>query len=212
MNQEEPYIPPATARKIAQHELDGHIGKRRANALRWYHHNKSRAKANNSAWNRLNPDYKTRYRKENREKIAATNAEYRRKNADRIRAAGRQYYQANLETIRARYRAKYQSRREAYSFRSRNRRARLKASCDDDTTNIWCWEQRWKARASVRCYWCGEQLPPKRCHSDHITAIANGGRHSIANMCIACSKCNLRKNDAPLQAWNSRIAEPVLAL
>lgn len=39
---------------------------------------------------------------------------------------------------------------------------------------------------------------------DHVQAFSSGGACSKENFCTACWKCNTRKGDAPLEAWEQR--------
>jgi 5-methylcytosine-specific restriction endonuclease McrA len=47
------------------------------------------------------------------------------------------------------------------------------------------------------CYYCGARIKiGTQClHVDHYEPLALGGRHDLANMVLACAKCNLLKKD-----------------
>jgi 5-methylcytosine-specific restriction endonuclease McrA len=68
----------------------------------------------------------------------------------------------------------------------------------------------WRTPRLVRCYWCGKKSRGNACHGDHIIALSDGGAHSLENLCISCSTCNMKKHDKPLSIWNQQIVEPVL--
>jgi len=36
---------------------------------------------------------------------------------------------------------------------------------------------------------------------DHVHAVSSGGINSLENYLTACSKCNLKKNNRPLEEW-----------
>jgi 5-methylcytosine-specific restriction endonuclease McrA len=52
-------------------------------------------------------------------------------------------------------------------------------------------------RTIPECAYCGGDLGDDR-HYDHITALANGGRHSADNLIPAHGSCNRRKSATPL--------------
>lgn len=48
-------------------------------------------------------------------------------------------------------------------------------------------------RDNYKCRYCGNKFPPF--HLDHVYPVSLGGETSIANMVVACKKCNLEKNN-----------------
>ena len=72
------------------------------------------------------------------------------------------------------------------------------------------WDARWRANKLAKCYWCQKITATKKCHTDHILALSNGGSHVIENLCIACHSCNLSKSAKSLAKWNSLISNPTL--
>lgn len=52
------------------------------------------------------------------------------------------------------------------------------------------------------CYWCGK---PFDCLEDatleHITALADGGLHTLENCSLACPKCNSTRVPESIKAW-----------
>ena len=75
----------------------------------------------------------------------------------------------------------------------------LKSVCDDPDIDIYKLIQR----DGSRCYLCGKETDfndlrwrswgPDYPSIDHVTAIANGGRHSWSNVRVCCGLCNVRK-------------------
>lgn len=51
----------------------------------------------------------------------------------------------------------------------------------------------WLLAAVKVCHWCGIKCP-KKYHVDHYEPLSKGGKHAVANLVIACPKCNLKKN------------------
>ena len=44
------------------------------------------------------------------------------------------------------------------------------------------------------CYWCNVSLKNKNIHIDHYVPLSKGGMHTLNNLVVSCSKCNLTKN------------------
>lgn len=42
-------------------------------------------------------------------------------------------------------------------------------------------------------YWCSCSLKNKTTHIDHYEPLSRGGAHTISNLVVSCSNCNLRK-------------------
>ena len=60
-----------------------------------------------------------------------------------------------------------------------------------------------KKNAKV-CYWCKCDLKNVKVHIDHIFPLSKGGQHTINNLVVSCSKCNLSKSAKdPLEFANS---------
>ena len=50
-----------------------------------------------------------------------------------------------------------------------------------------------KCHEPVFCTYCGEPVPKKSRHVDHIIPFSRGGLHVPENLAISCARCNLRK-------------------
>ena len=53
-----------------------------------------------------------------------------------------------------------------------------------------------RRRAKNRCEYCRleqRRRPLSRLHVEHIRARKHGGTDDLANLCLACAECNLRK-------------------
>lgn len=45
------------------------------------------------------------------------------------------------------------------------------------------------------CHWCGRYLKPGEATADHIFDVSQGGREVWSNIVVACSRCNLLRNN-----------------
>ena len=46
---------------------------------------------------------------------------------------------------------------------------------------------------TTHCYWCNNKLIKNDTHLDHYVPLAKGGLHTISNLVLSCSSCNLTK-------------------
>jgi HNH endonuclease len=150
-----------------------------------------------------------------REKRLADCKEYAKKNKLMVSARKQKWADQNRERVRnnhARWRKQNPDRLREMSQRAKAIR-RVKQYSQEVSMQmlkiIGEWEL-WHTRKAVRCYWCCSNFAPSKCHSDHIIAISIGGKHSIENMCIACSSCNHKKNRKPISKWIAEIQNPIL--
>ncbi len=51
------------------------------------------------------------------------------------------------------------------------------------------------ARDGLVCHICGIDVEPNDVHFDHVIPLSKGGAHSMDNIHVSHSKCNLRKNN-----------------
>lgn len=165
----------------------------------------------------------SRYRNANRELIRAINARSRARNADKIKARKRAEYLRDKDTpaYRARiaaYQAATRNAKREYDrkYRATNKeklaqlksvwraenaallrvvrssykaRRRATEKGGDSTKTI----KEWMVSQAKVCRWC-EANCETGFHIDHVMPLAKGGKHVIANLCIACPTCNIRKN------------------
>ena len=159
--------------------------------------------------------YFTAYRAKNKESKSAYYKEYRAKKKDgwdkAAIAAYQKEYRANNKEALKEYNSMPHAKAAARD-KSNRRRARKLGSDGKIDPAIRKWSKAWHILRKVRCYWCEGSFSPKACHEDHIVALKLGGQHKIANMCISCVPCNLRKWAHPIPTWNAMLSSPVLAL
>lgn len=125
----------------------------------------------------------------------AYDAEYLKANREAILTRTRQYH-ANLSP-EERARRKEQARDWALSNPetrraiAQNYKHRRRAQEKSGITGAEL--LRWKRAQEKVCYWCGVDCG-SRYHVDHYVALANGGKHEISNLVIACPPCNQSKS------------------
>jgi 5-methylcytosine-specific restriction endonuclease McrA len=78
--------------------------------------------------------------------------------------------------------------RRAISIAYKARR-RQQEGGGDSTAKIFAWERA----AQKVCYWCNCKCP-KNYHIDHYKPLSKGGKHEVANLVVACPRCNLIKS------------------
>lgn len=131
----------------------------------------------------------------NRESNLARSREWKKKNRERNAAHSRKYYRTHpTATIVA----------------GHKRRA-LKKAATINMRQIRAWMFAVKKRKSSICYYCGCNIPTSRIHFDHIIPLSKGGAHSIENLCVSCSECNLSKRAKYITAW-IKVGQQVLSL
>ncbi len=145
------------------------------------------------------------YRASHRLQLKAVHAQYHAVNRERLLAAKAQDYLKNRERRRA-LGAIWQAEHPAQASSYRHaRRLRKLGRTVGDTKDIWRWEQSWRTKPEVLCHWCQHIYPGRKCHADHVVALALGGEHALSNLVIACASCNRRKRSMPLDRWLKKI-------
>lgn len=139
---------------------------------------------------------------------SATHKAWYEKNRDRIAEKAAAPDRVAFLTV---YRSEYhKSHPEVARKNHLIRKARKANAVIGDTAPIMAWEAAWRRKKQVRCYWCNGVFAGIDCHLDHVIALSKGGKHEIGNLCVSCSRCNLKKNAKTVDVWNQQIAEPVL--
>lgn len=118
-------------------------------------------------------------------------AAYGQKHRDRLRVQHREYNErtapARLANAR-KWLAENPDKRRAISKAYKARR-RAQEEGGDSTADL----HKWEVAAKKVCHWCGVKCP-KKYHVDHYVPLSKGGAHAVANLVIACPRCNLTKN------------------
>ena len=123
-------------------------------------------------------DWRTGYRRKQREEFPNEIAERKRVYAETHRDAIAAYQSAYTEEHREQRRAN-----------NRNRRARKRVAPGNHTAADVTAQY---LRQHGLCYWCGEKVG-KDYHVDHVIPLARGGGNGPDNLVIACPTCNLAK-------------------
>ena len=105
-------------------------------------------------------------------------------------------------------RAKVQAQVKRYAIRNRARLRAIKAkyralkrAATINLQGIREFMSSVRSKPTAFCYYCKAKVPSETVHFDHIVALSIGGAHSVENLCVACSHCNLSKGAKPLLEW-----------
>lgn len=158
---------------------------------------------------RRSKKYSTYYA-DNRDEILNKNREYRINNLESVKAKQRDYRNRNLESKLEACRKWYRDHRHdpervenrrivdrAYQLK---RRA-LKRKSSVNLKSILKWMKSVRSKKYAICYYCKNRFQTTDIHFDHIFPLSRGGPHSVENLCVACSTCNLSKTNKPLRVW-----------
>lgn len=157
---------------------------RRCNSIECAAHyaaHKEEMAATNAAWILANRDThlatKAAYRAEHREEACAASAAWRVANPEKARAQMLSYRAAHPEKKRS-----YGAKRRA-----------LKRGCTAEQMPEHYELGLYEAQHGL-CYYCGDSLEETGHHLDHMNPLSRKGAHSLANLCLACPSCNMRKH------------------
>jgi len=130
-----------------------------------------------------------RYYENNTSKILQQQHTHNKARMSYIVQRNREWRVLHQEHMQQYYREYYLSHKDQYLEHQARRKARLlNAPLNDLTKEQW---REIKAAYDYRCVYCGH----KQAHltQDHITPLARGGSHTLANVVPACGSCNSRK-------------------
>jgi len=91
--------------------------------------------------------------------------------------------------------AYWASHRLEASVRGSIRRAKIKGATIGNIDEIKEIYRQAKEDEGIICYLCGKVIPMNKRHVDHFIPISRGGAHSVENLRITHSRCNLIKHD-----------------
>lgn len=147
-----------------------------------------------------------KYRMAHREELKHYAIRYRHAHSQdsafklRVKASGSKSYFKHKSQLLAKHkqwRAKNQDRVAFY----RHQRRLLESNAVLNLEEIMAWMKSVKAKAFARCYHCDKRISTKKIHFDHIVPLIKGGEHSLRNLCVSCSDCNLRKGQKTIRLW-----------
>jgi len=170
--------------------------------------NKDKIKARKKLWvenNKIKVDKWFReHRLKNKKKIKKYQEKYRTDNRTELKEKKHRYYLENKERLRLRMKAWRDNNPERMRLIRGRRRAAVKNADGEITvTQI---NNLIKDSGNV-CFWCDCNIPNGKMHLDHIYPLSKNGGHTISNLCVSCSDCNLRKNDKDPEVWLDEILE-----
>lgn len=126
-----------------------------------------------------NPDFKAKslaYAASRKVEKRAYDRAYRERRADHLRSMKSVWNADNaslIKTVKSAYKARRREQEDG-----------------GDTTAVL---HKWEMAAPKVCHWCSVKCP-KKYHVDHYQPLSKGGAHTVANLVIACPKCNLTKS------------------
>lgn len=207
-------------RKYTQKHMGVCIDCEKLYHLQYREKNKEKIKETKKNYFIKNKEYLNLKHKEyslaNKDTLFIKRKEYYLKNKELIKNKNNAYYLENKQIIaikkqtyynktkdksleRARLYRKTQKGQESYKNNKHKRRA---ISKNGDVTTKQLLELKHNSKL---CYWCGCSLKNTKIHIDHYEPLSKGGLHTISNLVISCSKCNLSKGSkSPLEFANSK--------
>lgn len=130
----------------------------------------------------------------NPERVVAANARYYLKHKQKIGERTRRYREANPDKRREMARVWREANRERFHAYDAIRRAR-ELGAESSPRPVYLAYLKWARTArGLRCYWCKAKTKVGERHIDHIIPLSKGGSDSVANLCVACPRCNLTKS------------------
>ncbi len=194
-----------------------------ARASKYAKDNREKVNACHRKWNKKHPEY---FRLKARQ--------YAKLDPERVRARARKHYHTKAKfdpqinqkrkLVRARRKLRNPNYQKEHYHRYKLtpngkakinaaslKRRSLKKAATVNLAAITEWLKRVRSKDFSVCYYCDKRIPTTEIHIDHIVALANGGAHSVDNLCVACNHCNASKGAKPIRAW-IRMGQQILEL
>jgi hypothetical protein len=164
-------------------------------------------------------DFSKQHRLKNIDKIKERQKEYRLNNKDRKRETDRIYREQQGEELLKKKREYHYANRDSliekkknYNFKNKehiskynklyrqteNGKASRKNSHQKRRTKFKSGDVNTEQLKQLyintkNCYWCNCKLEKDDTHLDHFYPLSKGGKHTINNLVLSCSSCNLSK-------------------
>ena len=130
------------------------------------------------------------YYQANREAIAKQTKTYQEANREKLVKHKKAYNQANAEKNAKQVKA-YAQTPIGKASRTNARHKRRTITKQGDVTA----QQLLELTANAKnCYWRNASLKNKKVHIDHYIPLAREGNHTLSNLVVSCSKCNISKH------------------
>jgi 5-methylcytosine-specific restriction endonuclease McrA len=141
-----------------------------------------------------------KYRRENHQKVLASQKAWAERNSDYRRVYKREYRASHREVALEQER-RYKKEHPAY-VRSKNHRRRMNSRCGvQHTAND---ELHVYNLARGECAYCGKRVAFSDGQIDHRVPLSRGGNNGIGNLEWACVHCNETKSNKLLFLWLSQ--------
>ena len=126
----------------------------------------------------------------NKEDCLKKDYEYRKANKQVTMQHNKIYYQENKDSIKERSRLYRNTLSGKVSKKNDNHKRRVQNNKGDVTT-----QQLLELQQSYKsCYWCETSLKNVKVNIDHYIPLSKGGLHTLSNLVVSCSSCNMKKN------------------
>lgn len=175
--------------------IDGVHNQCRACRKKYNIKNKDKISKKNKEWRENNPEKKKlldkKYQEKNRDKLKEYNKIYYIENIEKFKIYNKEYCSAHKEEAIERVRRYRETPKGKSSKKNYEHKRRTEKRKGDVSTN----QLLELIEKSSECYWCKESLSDKVTHIDHLVPLSRGGLHTISNLRVTCSKCNLKKGN-----------------
>lgn len=130
------------------------------------------------------------YREKNKDKLREKQKEYQEKNKEVLLKKWSKYHLKNKEKRNRQTKEYFQTEKGKCVCKNGNQNRRKHINNSDVTTS-----QLLELNKNAKvCYWCNKSLKGKKIHIDHYIPLSKGGKHTISNLVVSCSSCNLSKH------------------
>ena len=133
---------------------------------------------------------KSKYRELNRKLLADKQKEYYRENKEDCIEYQKKYRIEKKDIIKEKHK-EYMKKDFAKISKRNSEHKRRTLTKSGDVSAIEFKELLDNAKV---CYWCNKKLIGNKKQVDHYVALSKGGLHTITNLVVACSECNLKKH------------------
>lgn len=179
---------------------------RKALAVAWNAANRDKRRAYAATARAKNPTYIGEWAKAHPEKTRAAVRRWRAHNPDKVRANHARWSSDNPGRASALTRAwQLAHPDEAKVIRATRRARKLNAvvGCRKEYAAFVKWA---RIEPVIHCHYCDTATLPGKRHLDHYIPLAKGGEDSVANLRVACAKCNQCKHALLPEEFIERIA------
>lgn len=180
-------------------EYDRRTREKRSDEIKTYlrkyrKQNRDRIYASQREWDKANPekrrDHARRSRKKNRESLRQGILRWQQSHAEQTKQKYRRYWNKHRELISERRKDRYHSNLHEARAKWQSNRLKRRKVSGAHTA------AQWLARVAYygwRCRWCGVELNGKTLSKDHVIAISRGGTNWASNLVPSCRSCNSGK-------------------